>query len=299
MELRQLRQFLVLARTLNFHRAANELNIAQPPLSVSISKLEDELKAKLFERHHRGVRLTAAGEAALPLAEQAVTSADEIREVVSAVTDGKRGQVRVGFVGSACYSLIPQLASSFRSTLPAVDLVLEEARVADCLRGVEANSLDLGIVRTPLAEVTPLDSMPLERTELVVAVAADHRLADEQVIRLESLADETFIYFDRKAAGMWSLFLLSCQNAGFLPKIAHTGAQLQTVLSLASMGIGVALVPKIEGVRPDVRLVPLTCNNERIPVGLSLVRRHRDTSPLVAHFWKLAQLLAVDQKAAR
>src|SRR4051812_47056670 len=109
MDLRQLRQFITLAKTLNFRRAAEELNMAQPPLSVSIAKLEADLGATLFDRDHRGVKLTAADEAALPLAEEAVGRADAIRESVGAIKAGRIERLRVGFVSSATYDLVPRL----------------------------------------------------------------------------------------------------------------------------------------------------------------------------------------------
>jgi len=289
MELRQLRQFVVLSRTLNFRRAAEQLNIAQPPLSVSIAKLEAELNAKLFERHQRGVRLTPAGDAALPLAQEAVARAEDIRGAVGAVVSGKNGQLRIGFVSSASYHLAPKLTAAFRSVYPDVELILEEARGIECIQRVETNSLDLGIVRTPLAEATSLSLTPLEKSDLIVALPRNHRFANDKIVRLEALAEDPFILYDRTVPGMRSLVLLSCQSAGFIPKVAHTAAQIHTVLSLVKTGLGVALAPDIEGLEGQLRSVPVTCRGKAITVGLSLVRRKREMSKLITNFWDLAR----------
>src|SRR5271157_2792003 len=107
MELRQLNQFSVLAETLNFHRAAERLHIAQPPLSVSIRKLEEEFGVKLFDRKTSGVKLTEAGRAALGDARRALFHAAEAARIARATALGTSGRLRIGFVGTAKYRLLP------------------------------------------------------------------------------------------------------------------------------------------------------------------------------------------------
>src|SRR5207248_2309727 len=109
MELRQLRYFVALAETQNFHRAAERLNMAQPPLTVAIRKLEDELGARLFDRSVRGAALTPAGAAALDVARATLMQADRLREAVREGADGERGRLRVGFIGSATFELLPRI----------------------------------------------------------------------------------------------------------------------------------------------------------------------------------------------
>lgn len=101
MDLRQLQQFVVLAETGNFHRAAERLHMAQPPLSISIRKLESSLGTPLFVRTTRGVKLTQAGEAALTDARRALFHADQARAAAQSAGLGERGALRIGFVGSA------------------------------------------------------------------------------------------------------------------------------------------------------------------------------------------------------
>ncbi|MBI7467623.1 LysR family transcriptional regulator [Pseudomonas aeruginosa] len=115
MELRQLRQALMLADTLNFHRAAEQLSMTQPPLSISIKKLEDELGIPLFERLPTGLRLTQAGDAVLRNARSTLFFVEEMRRVARKSQSGERGQVRVGGGGTAAYTLLPGIIGSFRS----------------------------------------------------------------------------------------------------------------------------------------------------------------------------------------
>src|SRR4051812_45877773 len=107
MSLRQMQQFAVLAETLNFRRAAERLHMAQPPLSVSIRRLEEELGTPLLVREKRGVRLTAAGEAVLAHARQVTFHVDQLRKAAASASGGTAGRLRIAFVGSAAYSLFP------------------------------------------------------------------------------------------------------------------------------------------------------------------------------------------------
>lgn len=292
MELRQLRQFVVLAERLSFRRAAEQLNIAQPPLSVSIAKLEAELNSKLFERHAHGVSLTPAGEAALPFAREALARSDEMREAVGAVVTGKHGQLRVGFVSSASYSLVPRIVARFRDAYPGVHLILQEARGMECIERVEAGALDVGIVRTPLPETASLRLAPIETSELMIAMPHDHRLSNAKSVRLEDLADESFIQYDRSTPGMRSIVLMSCQAAGYSPKVTHTAAQVHTVLSLVRTGLGVALVPGIAELEEQCSVVPLTCRGRAITLGLSLALRPEEPSRLVNNFCNISRAVA-------
>ncbi|HOY76813.1 MAG TPA: LysR family transcriptional regulator [Hyphomonadaceae bacterium] len=289
MELRQLRQFVVLAERLSFRRAAEQLNIAQPPLSVSIAKLEAELNSKLFERHAHGVSLTPAGEAALPFAREALARSDEMREAVGAVVTGKHGQLRVGFVSSASYNLVPRIVARFRDAYPGVHLILEEARGMECIERVEAGALDVGIVRTPLPETASLRLAPIETSELMIAMPHNHRLSNAISVRLEDLAEESFIQYDRSAPGMRSIVLMSCQAAGYSPRVTHTAAQVHTVLSLVRTGLGVALVPGIAELEEQCSVVPLTCNGRAITLGLSLALRPEEPSRLVNNFCNISR----------
>ena len=127
-KLAQIRQFVALAEEGNFHRAARVLNMAQPPLSVGIRKLEDDLDVQLFVRGPRGVKLTPAGELALISARQALFHVEEMRIAVRKSVAGERGRLRVGFVASATLDLLPRLLIAYRAQYPQIELKLDESR---------------------------------------------------------------------------------------------------------------------------------------------------------------------------
>jgi DNA-binding transcriptional LysR family regulator len=242
MDLRQLRYFVVLSETLNFRRAAERLNISQPPLTVAIRKLEAELGADLFTRSARGVSLTAAGEAALEPARAALNQAELVRQAVQEGADGERGRIRIGFVNSAMYGLLPGLIPRFRQRYPHVAFVLEEGDSRVIARRIASRQLDVGFVRLPLLDQAEIEATVLESDELLVAAPQGHRLAGRQAVRLAQLADDPFIAYPHDSL-IHALILLACQRAGFAPQVAQEVAQARTILSLVQSGLGVGLVP--------------------------------------------------------
>lgn len=246
MDLRRLRNFDVLAETLNFSRAAERLHIAQPALSVSIQKLEAELGNKLFDRTPSGVRLTTAGEAALVEARRILHHGEQMQLAARAAAEGTSGLLRIGFVGSAIYHLIPTLIPRFRAQYPNVQLVLREATSVAIVAMLDEEALDLGIVRTPLLQAHGATLQVLQRDRLLMALPAAHPLACSEHLALADLAREPFVmYGATHAAGLNALVLSACEGAGFVPHITQEATQIPTVLALVESGLGVALVPEV------------------------------------------------------
>lgn len=287
MNLRQLRQFVTLAETGNFRRAAEQLHMAQPPLSVSMRKLEEELGAPLFDRNPAGVVLTAAGEAMLGSARQTLLHAQQCQQSVQAAVGGEGGRLRLGIVGSATYSLLPRLISGFRKKYPQVELELTEQTTLSTLDGLEARRLDLGLVRYPVIDPRPFVLTPLERDEFVAALPARSRLARRAALPLAELADQPFImYSASRVPGLFAMTMARCQQAGFTPRIAQEATQIQTILSLVQSGLGVALVAGVASqvVPAGVKLLRLSDNPRNVEIGLALVASKESTSRLVQTF---------------
>lgn len=246
MHIRQLQQFVTVAEQLNFHRAAKILNMAQPPLSVSLRKLEAEVGAPLFTRNRSGVQLTAAGAAALPKARAALYQAEELRRAVQRSATGDEGTVRLGFVGSAIYELLPRLLPAFRERYPNIRLALSESRTTDLLSAVATRSIDIAIIRTPFFAVYALDMIPLAPDRLLVAMPRSSPHAGRERIALAALRDEPFVAHSPEAVpNMHALTMMACQSAGFVPQVVEYAIQAQTLLCLVESGIGVALVPSV------------------------------------------------------
>lgn len=269
MDLRQLRYFSTLAETLNFHRAAERLHISQPPLTVAIRKLEQDLGTALFERDPRGVRLTEAGREALPAARAALAAAEQVREAVRQGAGGQRGRLGVGFIGSAIVELLPRIVSPFRQAYPQVELQLEEMNSAEIVQAIAGGRIDVGFVRLPLMDSTPVAVEVLERDELVVAMRADDPLAANPRPALADLATRDFIIFSPISV-LNAVIRIACQRAGFTPRVRQEAMQVQTLLSLVEAGLGIALIPARSArfASSRLRIAPLM---ESIPVEMGLV----------------------------
>jgi len=302
MELRQVRQFVALSEALNFHRAAKALNISQPPLSISIRKLEQELGVTLFDRQARGVILTEAGQAALPYARKILRDVDAMGDAINATVEGMGGRLNVGFVGSAVYALLPKVVPLFRAQRPAVDLRLREATTLEIIRGVESGDLDIGVLRTPALDVGDIVLEPLYREEMILLLPPNHPLRDRASIRLEDLRDEPFIGHDRtRLPNYWNLSLGAFDAAGFQPRIVEEAAHMHTLIALVESGIGVALAPAVSRIAGSDRVAyaRLTVQGAPIMIGLALATRPDEGRPahdaFVAALREAAERLMKDE----
>ncbi len=270
MDLRQLRYFNALAETLNFHRAAERLHISQPPLTVAIRKLEDELGVTLFERDPRGVRLTTAGLAAIAPAREALAAAEKVREAARQGAAGSRGRLSVGFIGSAIGDLLPRIVPPFRKAYPEVELALEEMNSVEIVRAIAARRLDIGLVRLPVMDSAPVEIDVVETDELVAALPVGDVLAHRKTLELGALADRSFIIYSPVSV-LHATIRLACHRAGFTPRVAQEAVQVQTILSLVEAGLGVALIPgrSARFAGTGVRIVTLA---EALPIAMGIAR---------------------------
>ena len=286
MELRQLRYFVALAETHNFHRAAERLNMSQPPLTVAIRKLEEDLGTALFVRGTRGVTLTPAGLAALDAAKATLTQAERFREAAREGATGARGRLRVGFVGSATFELLPRIVPEYRRRYPAVELILEEGTSFQIARSLVAGELDVGLVRLPLTEVMAVDTVSIDPDEMQAAVPADSRFARSAEVALQALSGEPFI-LQSGISVLHSITLNACHAAQFVPKVTQEAPQLSAILALVGSGLGVALVPsRAARSLPDgVRLIPLAAP---VPIETGVALPREFPSQMASNFARTA-----------
>ena len=291
MELRQLRQFLALAETRNFHRAAETLHMAQPPLSVSIRKLEEDLGVRLVERHARGVTLTAEGELAASQAREILRLADELRLFATGAVSGARGPLNLGFVASATYDVIPSLVPVFRARYPDVELRLREATSVDIIAGVAQGELDVGLVRTPIFGASGVTLTHLVSENLVLAVPRGHRLESRAEVDLAELRDEPLILWNSEAEP-WvrALIDLKFSDIELVPNVVEEVSQIHTMVALVECGIGAGLVPSVlrRSGSGRVRLVDLVCQGAPIQIGFAVAVRAGPSRKLTTNFAEVA-----------
>ncbi|RZL57941.1 MAG: LysR family transcriptional regulator [Variovorax sp.] len=246
MNLKQLRQFVVLAETLNFRVAAERLAMAQPPLSVSIRLLEEEIGQRLFDRSTGGVRLTAVGASVLEHARRSLYHAEQLRHSAQLVADGQLGSLRISFVPSSTIRLLPRAIAHFRQRHPRVDLKLSEAGTNAIMEGLHDGLIDVGLVRYPTPNLPSVAVSIVEVNRYVAALPAGHPKAGKARLRLADLHDEPFVMpspLDGTASYMSMMH--ACAHAGFVPNIVQEASHAMTIVALVESGLGVALVPDI------------------------------------------------------
>ena len=242
-ELRRLRYFVVVAEELSFRRAAERLNMSQPPLSGQIKRLEADLEVRLFERSGRGIRLTRAGKFLLDEARQILIQVEQTADMTRKVGNGKVGQLSIGFLPSIGHGILPSVLRNFRARFPEVNLLLRELNPDRQVQALRDKRIDLGFLYLPL-EDRALSVESVMRESLIAALPEHHPLADEPRISLGMLADEPFILPPQhRVPGCYSQIMQACSEAGFSPKATQEDVWLmQTSVDLVAAGIGVALV---------------------------------------------------------
>lgn len=287
MNLRRLRYFVAVAEELHFGRAAQRLHIAQPPLSQQIRLLEKELGLTLFDRSTRRVSLTEAGRLLLPEARRLLNDADALTRRLDQVRTGEGGVLRLGFVDSASYSVMPTFLRAFGSRYPAVTYELRTMSSDEQFAALESGEIDLALVRVP-ATAASIEVAPFLSERLVVAVGLDRELTGQSSTSISRAARFNLVGFDRHVSPSLHdvmVTLFAGHGAIYDPVIEAT--EYTTVLGLVASGQGIAVVPaSVETFRPP-GLRYLRLNDRDATTTLSVARRRGDPSPLVARALRL------------
>lgn len=243
--LAQLTGFVAVAEELHFTRAAERLNMTQPPLSRQIQLLENELGVQLLDRTNRTVRLTPAGRSFLIEARRILHQSEHAALAVRRVSTGEAGAIAVGFTAASAYSALGSLLETARTALPGVEILLRELVTRDQLGALGEGSLDLGLAR-PSATGPDLVSRPAVREGLVAALPAAHRLAaGTGPMRLADCTGEDFLMYSPIEARYFHELLVSVfRSAGVRPVFTQYLTQVHSMLALVNGGWGIALVPE-------------------------------------------------------
>jgi len=283
-ELRQLRYFLAVAEAGSFSRAAERLHVSQPPLSLHVKVLEEELGVRLLDRTNRGVSLTPAGQVFYDETRTVLRRLDQARVKAQHAGQGEVGTLSVGFVSIAGYGILPPALKRFRERFPKVDVQLHELTTDAQIREMRAGRLDLGIGLGPVDE-TDLTFEKVLRESLLLAAPVGHRLIPRTgPVRLKALSNEHFIIPPRDIApGLYDMIISLCRASGFTPKITQHARQMQTVVGLVASGMGLALVPasvqKLQRAGVQYRVLKGATGS----VELGLLRARDDDEGLIAN----------------
>jgi DNA-binding transcriptional LysR family regulator len=277
MEMHQLTYFESVSRHLHFTRAAQELNVAQPSVSQQIRKLEHELGAPLFHRMKRHVTLTEAGKTFLPHARAILQRLEEARLEVQELSGLRKGTLAVGAPPSVGTHLLPRALAAFSRRHPGITLSFREAGSRTLVALLEEGELDLAVVIQPIRHPA-LETRPLLEEELMLVVPRHHHLANtdgRQRVRISQLKQEPFVLLREGAYDLRDQTLAACRRAGFEPRVALDGGEMDSMLRFVAAGIGLAILPAmvVSDIQPSDTSVVLRPLQPRLTRALVIARR--------------------------
>lgn len=301
-ELRHIRYFIAVAEYLNFSKAAEQLHIAQPPLSRQIRQLEDDLGVALFLRNKRRVELTKAGVAFLEEARRLIVQVGHAAEAARHAQEGESGIVRIG-IGSGLGGAVSKVVFEHRRQWPIIDIECRDVFSNLQNEALRKGEIDVGFLRPPVDRVN-LDCELLFEEEFVVVLPRKHRLAKRRLLTLKEVAHEPLIIFDRNlSSGLYDKILALYSRQGLTPRLIPTRVEAHEeagAIMVASgkaifMGAGAIVNRSVAGL--DLVSVRLKEPEARIEVYVAW-RRNSD-SPVIFNFLETVRRLLSSSRQAK
>jgi DNA-binding transcriptional LysR family regulator len=286
-ELRHVRYFIAVAEYLNFSKAAQQLHIAQPPLSRQIRQLEEDLGVTLFLRNKRRVALTRAGQVFLDEARRLVVQAGHAMEAARHAQKGESGIVRIG-IASGLGGVVSRAVFEHRRRLPAIEIECRDVFSSFQNEALRKGEIDIGFMRPPLDQLN-LDCELLFEEEFVVVMRRTHPLAKRRVLRLKEVADEPLIIFDRSfSTGLYDKILGLYSRHGMTPHLMVTHAEAHEeagAIMVASgkgifMGAGAIVNRSVSG----IDLVSVRLNEPEAKIEVYMAWRKNEQSTAIFSF---------------
>lgn len=294
--LRRLRYFHKVADTLNFRRAAAELNITQPALSRAITLLEQDLGVILLKRSNAKVSLSRAGRTFVLECDRVLNTLNHAVEETRRVARGEIGSLAIGYTDTAIAGVIPDIIETFRQAVPGVTILLRQMPTCAQVQMLRSGQLDVGLMTGPTDNDT-FSTVPVQRDRLVALVPKVHKYACRGSLRLCELAPEPFVLGDPNDWVIYNRMLLQiCERAGFAPRIVQTAPEIQAIIGLVSCGLGVTVMPESHAVFLNTRTVALEIEDAIAPMLTEAVWIEGRDHPALTRF--AAHLHSYDLDAA-
>jgi DNA-binding transcriptional LysR family regulator len=257
LDVRRMRVLREVARRGSFSAAADALAYTQSAVSQQIAALEREAGTRLVERNARGVRLTDAGRALVDHADAILARLADAEAELEAIAGLRGGRLRLASFPSAGATIMPEAIARFRDRHPAVELTLEPAEPEPSIAMLRAGEAD--VVLDITTGFRPPQDDGVERIHLLddpmyVALPVGHALAHKRNLKLEELADESWILGTAGSCPDVSIFLRSCQLAGFEPNVTFNSDDYFAIQGFVAAGMGASLIPDLAliSVRDDI-----------------------------------------------
>ncbi len=296
--LRQLEYFVAVAEHLHFGRAAEACHASQPTLSEQVGALEQQLRVQLFERDRRGVRVTPAARALLPLARHTLEASDTLVDAAVGLTGELVGALHLGVIPTIAPYLLPRVVAPLRASRPRLSLYLREDSTERLVRALDAGELDLLLLSLD-AELGQVETEALFEEPFLLAVASDHRLAGASEVALQDLEGEPLLLLE-EAHCLRSQVLSVCQLLTNPDVAPFRASSLTTLVEMVVGGLGVTLLPEMAALalrgRAGLTTVPLSlardARTDEEPPGRSIGLAWRRGAARGAEFRALGRELA-------
>nr|WP_183703643.1 LysR substrate-binding domain-containing protein [Rhizobium sp. BK049] len=291
MDFKRLSYFLAVAEELHFGRASARLGIAQPPLSRQIAQFEKEIGAILFDRSRSQIRLTQAGELLQERAREILERVDQTEREVRRIGEGVAGRLRIAFVGTATFGVLPNIIKAFRLAHPDIELALSAMNNAELQRALIQREIDIAVAR-PAIEDPELKSETLIEEPLVLALPDVYANVPDP-LKLGELRDTPFVLFPRRPRPSYADYVLDvCKRNGFITASQVMAQDFLTAISLVSVGVGVCVVPQSVALNERTGVVYRNFEGFNPGTKLSLNYRRDNRSPHLFGFLALARKVA-------
>jgi len=287
MELRHVRYFLAVAEHLNFSKAAQQLHIAQPPLSRQIRQLEDELGVELFVRDRHHVQLTKAGRVFLEESRKLVVQAGRATEAARHAQKGESGIIRIG-IASGLGGVVAKAVADYCLRYPSVNIECKDVFSSIQNELLHKGEIDVGFLRPPVDQ-SSLECELLFEEDFVVVLPTSHVFAKRKSLRLKEIADEPLIIFDRKfSTGLYDKVLGLYSRLGLTPHFAVThveaheeaGAIMVASGKAVFIGAGAIVTRSVSG----IELVSVPLNEAEAKIEVYMAWRKDEESGVVRGF---------------
>ena len=286
-ELRHMRYFLAVAEELHFRKAAEKLFISQPGLSRQIKLLEEELGIILFERHNRKVVLTTVGEYLKTEFTQQLKVIESTLTNAKLIHDGKKGELKIGYVGSAMQDVIPNLLLKFEDKNPDILFDLKEIDNQKQIEDLVSLSLDIGFVRLERVPLT-LEIKTILEENFCLVLPKNHPIDKENFENIAQFKEESFILFDAKySASYYEKVMQIFDDCNFTPIISHNTIHSSSIFKLVENNFGISIVPKSLAKKSGYRIKFIELDTIVQKTKLSIIWNKKNGNPLLKDFLKL------------
>jgi DNA-binding transcriptional LysR family regulator len=281
-------QVLAVAEYLNFRHAANRMGVSQSSVSTRIKALEENLGILLFERRHRGVRLTEAGRSFVAEVSIGIEHLDHAIKTAGAISSGTGGRLHVGLHSSIAAGFLADLRRRYRDEYPGVELVMAEGRASDTIRQVREGALDIAFVGGAV-DAPDCHSRHIWTEALVVAVPAGHRLATADHVRWQDLSSNFFVVqCGGPGSQIHDRIVRRITEQEKTPNIRRFDVGRDTLMHMVADGEGITLTSEAAAHVPFPGVVFRTIADETDMVRFSAVWSPHNRSPALKNLLDLA-----------